>query len=300
MGVIARFAVLLTLVFAAGTARAEGPLSAQLPKKTNLAKLIGEHSGKALVKDALLYGSVSAKTTLLKSGGLRLVKKKVYDRVQHPETGKIYKLKDKWTVDYKWEVNSRLRIVSGIVRKKMYRSIEKTLGGFPFFEEYSKYLDWDEWRTTSNKNQTVLSTQKVLGGKVTDSESFEYEPNAVPIPVLELALAAAARHGLTSFDLDVLLPDGSAHGLDVTARSSKNLASVNGEYPFPASVRKMLKLDHPATVFEIRLSSPVKRLFYPHRFYLAYAKSSRNFLGFWGGKPGVVEYRYAFNSALKP
>lgn len=276
-------------------ARAHADLYEQLPADGSWAAMFDGTDARARVKDGLLIGLASERAARLPDGNLQVRRDKTYYRVKHPKTGKVVKLPDPWRVHATLVLTPALRLLRARTTVHFPTSIDRALD-YPFSEELGQYFDWDEARTTASQGGTRLTLTLLKHGAVLRTESYDYEPDDIPIEIIGLALGPAIQRRIDHFDFDLLLPDGSTHGVRADVHRVNQLAPYAKGYPIPKS---LLSIGGPKAVVTMRLSSPLKYLLFPYKFYLVYdADDPADVLALWGGKPD--EHLQAFKIAPKP
>lgn len=285
----------LLLLSAPGGVRAHDDLIEQLPRGSRYTDGFDGGAPRAAVRDGFLHGHGRESHRLLADGRLQVDRIKVYTRVAHPETHRLVPLPDKWTVRQRIVLSPELRLVSSDTRLDFHRSIDRALTDYRFSEEHPRYFEWDHSRIRAVAGGAKLRHVRTRGGQPVDDETYDYPPNALPIEVVGIALSAAILNRLRSFEYDILLPGGSTHGIKVDVRRTDDLTGYAKGYGLPKRFQDHLKPGQDLLVMDMRLSSPVKKLVFPHHFYIAYLRDRpQEVIAFWGGKPG--EHVYAFRT----
>ena len=282
---------LCILAAASGTARAHDELHEQLPAAGRWSALFGDSRSKAQVKDGLLLGVGHERTELLPNGNLRVFRTKTYHRVKHPETGKVVRLPDRWRVRTSLLLSPALRLIRGKTTLDFHKSVAEALG-YPFSEELERYFEWDEARVTATRDGRRLTRKLLLRGEVVESETYDYERDDVPLEIIGMLISVAVDQKVDRFDFDLLVPGGATHEVQAETHRVRDASRFTDGYPVP---RGALKPSGDKAVVVMRLSSPVKYLIFPHKFYLVYdATEPSKALGLWGGDPD--EHLQAFRA----
>lgn len=283
------------LVIAAGDAGAADVPIAHLPRGGEWAKLFDGTQPRAELRDGPFRGHGHERRQMLPDGGLRAMRVKVYTHVEHPDTHRVVKLKDRWTVTSVMDLTPALRLARETVRLDFRKSIDEVLGGYKFTEEHDDFFEWDEMRVRAQAGGTKLARTQILRGKVVEDEVYDYGADDVPMEIVGLVLSAAVKRGLREFDFDLLVPGGSTHGVHAVMHTTRDMRPYGRGYGFPRRLQDRLKATQEIALLEMRLASPVKYLLYPHKFYLAYERAApQNVVAFWGGEPG--KHLYAFRT----
>lgn len=249
----------------------------------------------ASVRDGFLYGTGRERHSVLPNGRLRIERIKTYTRVQHPETRRLIKLREPWTVRQVLVLSPSLRLLSATTKLDFKKSIDDVLEGYRFSEEHERFFEWDSSSTQAVDGGTRLRRVQRSGKEVIEDETYDYPRDAVPIEIVGVALTAALQNRIDAFEYDLLLPGGSTHGVKVDVVRTRDLRPFAREYRLTGRFAKALQPGHMMAVMDMRLASPIKKLVFPHHFYMAYlADRPEQLVAFWGGKPG--EHMYAFRT----
>lgn len=283
------------LVFGASDAGASDVSIAQLPRGGEWARLFAGSEPHADVRDGYFRGFAYERRQLLPDGGLRVMRVKIYTHVEHPDTHRVVKLKDRWTATSVMDLTPALRLARETMRLDFRKSIDDVLDGYEFTEEHDDFFEWDEMRVRALGGGTKLARTQILRGKVVLEEVYDYGADDVPVEIVGLVLSAAVKRGLRAFDFDLLMPGGSTHGIHAVVHTTRDLRPYGKKYGFPRKVQERLQSSEDVALLEMHLASPVKYLLYPHKFYLAYERAApENAIAFWGGEPG--KHLYAFRT----
>lgn len=283
------------LVFGASDAGASDVSIAQLPRDGEWARVFDGTEPHADVRDGYFRGHAYERRQRLADGGLRVMRVKVYTHVEHPDTHRVVKLKDRWKVTSVMDLTPALRLARETMRLDFPKSIDGVLGRYKFTEEHEDFFEWDEMRVRALAGGTKLARTQILRGKVVEDEVYDYGVDDVPVEIVGFVLSAAVKRGLRAFDFDLLFPGGSTHGVHAVTHKTRDLRPYGRAYGFPRSVQGRLQTTQEVALLEMRLASPVKYLLYPHKFYLAYERAApENVVAFWGGEPG--KHLYAFRT----
>lgn len=287
--------LLACAALSAGGAGASDTSIADLPRGGDWARAFDGTEPHADLRDGYFRGFGHERRQRLDNGGLRVLRVKVYTHVEHPETHRVVKLKDRWTVTSVMDLTPALRLERETVRLAFRKSIDEVLDGYEFTEEHDDFFEWDEMRVRALAGGTKLARTKILGGRIVEEDVYDYGPDDVPMEIVGLVLSAAVKRGLSKFDFDLLIPGGSTHGVRATTHVTRDLTPYGRGYGFSRKFQERMRTHEDVALLEMRLASPVKYLLYPHKFYIAYERAApEHVVAFWGGEPG--KHLYAFRS----
>jgi hypothetical protein len=265
------------------TALAFDSLASRLPRNAPLSAILGSGEARAEVKDGPLLGIGHERVTLLDDGRLRVERTRTYTRLRHPETGRLVKLPEPWRMHSRLTVSSGLRLRRAETRLEFHKSADDVLGDYKLSEERASLFERDRIKVVANAAATKLTRTSSLRGEVVERDSYDYPQDAIPIEVIGLSLSAAVDRRIDRFDFDLLLPGGSTHGVRSVVHRTQDASAFADGYGVP---KRRLPRGEDLAVIEMRLSSPVKYMFFPHKFYIVYAASEpRRQLALWGGDP---------------
>ena len=275
-------AVVLAACFSAGHGRAETSLLARIGKDPRLADVFPDYEARAEVQDGFLLGTGTERLRKLPDGKLQVERTRRYTRVRDVESGRIAALPEPWNARSTVIVLPSLRLVSADTRLSFKRS-----GDGVFKEEkLSEQHDWlfgvDRTTLRASPNGRRLTAASYLGGKVKESETYDYPAEATPLEIVGMLLSAAVAHRLDAFEFE-LLAGGSSHGVRAQTYRTRDLRRFAKGYRVPKS---RLIANEPQAVVDLRLASPVKYVFFPHHFYMAFSAAEPwKLTALWGGDP---------------
>jgi hypothetical protein len=127
-----------------------------------------------------------------------------------------------------------------------------------------------------------LSYQVFLGDKRVKSENYDYPADSVPLELVGLLLTVAVQRQLDTFDF-ALLVGSDTHGVRAQTHRTRDLRRWAQGYRLPKS---RLVANETQAVVDMRLASPIKYIFFPHHFYMAFSVREPWKLNLlWGGDP---------------
>jgi hypothetical protein len=266
----------------ASGARAFEALMPRLPDVARRSELFGGRDVRAQVKDGYLIGIGLEHNEVLPDGRLQITRTRTYRSVKHPETGKVYPLSEPWRMHTTLLLSPSLRLIETETRVEFHRSIDKALG-YPFSKKFEALFAWDRARTVANRRGDKLTRTLTLGKRVVESDTYDYPNDAVPLEIVSTVLSLAVKNHVPSFDFELLLPGGATHGINARVHRTNDLKRYAKGYTVPlARVPQVGEL----AVIDMNLASPVKRVFFPHHFFLVYASADpADLVALWGGDP---------------
>jgi hypothetical protein len=258
-------------------------LFSRLAADRSLVARFPEGESHADVEEACLLGVGTERLTHLPDGTLRLERSRVYTRVRRPDTGQLATLPEPWEVSASLIVRPSLRLISADTRFRFKRSGDSVFPGYKLSEHEAWMFDHDHSVIRTSPDGQRMTHQEWDHGKLSKSESYAYPPHSVPLELIGLLLSAAVQHQVDQFNFELLVPGGSAHGVSAQIHRTRDIR------PFAKGYRILpnhLVARETLAVVDLRLSSPIKYLFFPHHFYLAYSlREPWKLMMLWGGEP---------------
>jgi hypothetical protein len=262
----------------ASAAQAYDELNTRLPDGKAWSQLFEGEDARAQVKDGLLLGTGREQTKLLNDGRLRVERSKVYTRVKHPDSGAVVSLKPPWKVRSVIELSPSLRLRKSETWLDFHPEVDEAIR-----DEFERFFEWDHARTVASADGRELTHVLWKDGKAVEHERYDYEADDVPLEIVGLTVALAVQRGIAHFDFDLLIPGGSTHGVRADVHHVRTARRFAQGYRVP---REHLTGDGELAVVEMRLSSPVKYLLFPHEFYMVFeTKRPTRLRAMWGGDP---------------
>ncbi|MDD9967829.1 MAG: hypothetical protein OXR73_16455 [Myxococcales bacterium] len=268
----------------AGAAFAYDSLFVQLRTQNGLSKLFPSGKSRARIEDGPLLGFGTERTIVLPDGRLRIDQNRVYNKLRNPETGRVAELPEKWKMTVRLVLSPTLRLLEADTRARFHKSADKIFEDYHISEEQEDLFEVDHYRVVADRSGKHLTTTSYLRGKQTKSDTYDYPADSIPIEIAGYGLAAAIDRKVERFNFDLLLPDGSTHGIRAVVHRTRDLSRFAKGYPIPGH---QLRRPKQVAVVEMRLDSPIKYMLFPHRFYFIYAAADPGrLLALWGGEPG--------------
>jgi hypothetical protein len=279
---VAHIVVLLTLSLVAGVAYAFQPLVERLPRDARRSELFANRGQRARVKDGPLIGRGHERSALAADGRLLVERTRTYLRVTHPDTGKVFELPEPWHMRSKLVLSPSLRLIETTTTLSFHRSIDRAMG-YPFSEEFDNLFEWNRVHTVASRAGDRLTRTATLDGKLVERDSYGYPRDAIPIEIVALVLAHAVKNRVTDFDFELLLPGGDRHGIASRVHRTRDVARFAKGYRVPLA---QMGSAGELAVVDMWLASPIKRVFFPHHFYLVYSSENpAELVALWGGDP---------------
>jgi hypothetical protein len=238
---------------------------------------------RAEVNDGFLLGTGSEIIRSLPDGRLRVERTRIYTRVRDTESGRIATFPEAWRVDSVLTVLPSLRLVAADTRMSFKRSGDTVFKGSRLSERHEWLFEVDRTRLIATPDGRRLSFERFKGTKRVESETYDYPTNAIPIELVNMFVSVAVQRNLDNFDFEMLLPGGTTHGVRAQTHRTRDLRRFAEGYRVAKS---RLVVDEPLAVVDMHLASPLKYVFFPHHFFLAFSTREPWKLNLiWGGDP---------------
>lgn len=276
----------LLAVFAlsgARTAYAYDSLFARVPQDHSLGRAIGDYEARAEVQDGFLLGTGRERVSTLPDGKMVIERVRRYTHARRKDTQAVAKLPEPWRVNATYWLEPNLRLIAADTRWNFPKS------GDTVFPDYilSEHHDWlfkkDRTLLRATEQGRRLQLQVFLQGKEVESKIYDYPEKAAPIEVLGLYLAVAVQRGIDKFEFDLIVPGGTVHGVRSQIHHTRDVRRFSKGYRVP---KDRLQAKEPLAVVDMHLASPIKYLFFPHHFYMAFSTTQPSkLMMMWGGDP---------------
>jgi hypothetical protein len=262
----------------------------RMPQDQTWASVLGEYESRAQVEDDFMIGVGTEHVHKLPDGKLSVERKVVYTHVRRNDTKAVAQLPEPWTATGKFLLEPNLRIVRGETKLQMARSGDTVFRDYKLSEHHDWLYKFDQTVLRSYANGRRLQLQEFRAGKVTDTKNYDYPPNSAPLEVIGLYIAVAVQRGLEQFDFDLVAPGGDVHGIRTNVVRTRDVSRFSEGYSVP---KDKLQAKEPLAVVDMRLASPIKYLFFPHHFYMAFsAREPTKLMMVWGGDPSAQLQAY--------
>jgi hypothetical protein len=279
LGVCA-LALLATIGLAARSAALEAKQSAQ----TVAQWLFPRGQASANVHEGPLFGRGQESIEHRPDGGLHIVRTREYLRARDPESSRVVDLPEPWRVRSTLEVSAKLRLLRADTTLWFHRSLDRALGRNASDDDFAPFFEWDRMVVSSDAAGNELHALTTRGKRTVTSERYAYPGNGVPLEIVGLVMSLAVAQHRNEFELELLLPDGSEHGVSARVHRVRDATPFGAGYEIPA--RSLQRDGRELAVVDLWLTSPFKRLLFPHHFYFMYeAARPSDLLAIWGGDP---------------
>ncbi|HEX4355548.1 MAG TPA: hypothetical protein VHZ95_21630 [Polyangiales bacterium] len=255
-----------------------------LDHRESFAAQIPDGESHAEVADGFLLGTGVERIRHLPDGTLRIDRSRTYTRIRHPDDShRFATLPEPWFAQATLIVQPNLRLVRADTRFQFKRSGDAIFPGYKLSEHEGWLFDHDHSVLRTSPDGTRMTHQEFDHGKVEANETYDYPSKSVPLELIGLQLSAAVARKLDQFDFELLVPGGSSHGVRATVHRTRDVRAFAKGYPIAP---RHLTSPEMLAVIDLRLSSPVKYLFFPHHFYFAYSVAEPwKLMMLWGGDP---------------
>jgi hypothetical protein len=273
---------LLMLVSASG-AHAYDSWFERIGSDRALLKLFPASESKAEVHDGFLLGTGTETLRPLPDGRLQIERTRVYTRVRDTENGRIATLPEPWRARSVLTVLPSLRLVAADTQLWFKRSGDGVFPGQSLSKKHDWLFEVDRTRMIAAADGRHLTYETYRSGKRLKSERYDYPADAVPFELIGMFLSVAVARHLDRFDFELLVPGGSTHGVRVETHVTRDLRKFAAGYQVP---KVRLTTAEPVALLDLHLASPVKYLFFPHHFYMAFStREPWKLTMLWGGDP---------------
>jgi hypothetical protein len=272
----------LALCLVASPSRAYESIFDRLGNDPKLSRIFPEYDARAEVQEGFLIGTGTEKIRHLPDGRLRIERTRNYTRVRDTETGRIATLPEPWLGRSVLTVTPNLRLQAADTWIQFKRSGDGVLPGEKLSERYDWVFKVDHTSLRATADGKHLNYRVFLGGKPVKNESYDYPSHSVPLELVGLLLTVAVQRQLDTFDFDLVVGDDT-HGVRAQTHRTRDIRRYAKGYRLPKS--RMVATD-PLAVVDMRLASPIKYVFFPHHFYMAFSvKEPWKLTLLWGGDP---------------
>jgi hypothetical protein len=249
----------------------------------DLVGLFDAVEARAEVEDGFLIGTGSERVRHLPDGKLEVTRTRHYTRVRHPDKKRIAVLPQPWEATSTLLLEPSLRLLRSDTRLHFDPAADGVFPGTKLSDAHDWLFKLDRTLTRAVEAGRRLEQQTYLNGKVIASERYDYPAKATPLEIVGLYLSIAVARRIEQFDFDLLVPGGSVHGVRAEIHRTRDVRRYAQGYRVPAP---RLVSQVPLAVVDMRLASPVKYLFFPHHFFMAYdERTPSQLVMMWGGDP---------------
>jgi hypothetical protein len=257
-------------------------LTADKHADQTLAASLADYEAHADVQDGFLIGTAVERLRHQPDGKLVLERTRRYTQIRHPDTHAIAKLPQPWEASATFLLDSSLRVLHGDTRLRFYRSGDTVFPGYKF----SDHLDW-LFKVDHTQLRAVagdkLESQSFQQGKLQSSARYDYPHDVAPLEIVALYLSVAVQRHIEQFDFQLLVSGGDTHGIRAQVHRTRDPARYASAYHLP---KARLVASETLAMVDLRLASPVKYLFFPHHFFMAFSeREPAKLMMMWGGAP---------------
>jgi hypothetical protein len=252
---------------------------------SSLGNLFPDSRACADVQDGFLRGEGCETVRRLPGGQLSILRRRVYTSVRRTDTNAVALLPEPWMAVSNVLVDPRLRLVRADTRYDFKRTGDAAFVDYRLSEKHAWLFESDRSVVNAIDGGRRLQLQELKQGKIIKQSAYDYPPNSAPVELIALYLSVAVARGIDRFDFDLLVPGGDTHGVRSQITRTRDLARFAQGYKLPAH---QLQTAEPLAVVDMRLASPIKYLFFPHHFFMAFAVDHPDrLMMMWGGDPNT-------------
>jgi hypothetical protein len=249
----------------------------------SLAALFPDSEARADVQDGFLIGQGSERIRHLPDGRLLIERRRHYTSVRRTDTHAVAKLPEPWSASASVLVDASLRLIQADTRYDFKRTGDAAFPDYRLSEKHAWLFDNDRSLVRATDHGRRLQLQEIKQGKIIKQSAYDYPPDSAPLELIGLYLSVAVARGIDRFDFDLLVPGGDTHGVRSQITRTRQLARFAQGYKLPG---ERLQTTEPLAVVDMRLASPIKYLFFPHHFFMAYSVDHPDrLMMMWGGDP---------------
>lgn len=263
-------------------AAAYDSLFARMKADASLAKIFPDGVAQADIQEGLLIGTGTEQLKHLPDGRLSVIRKRHYTAVRRPDTKQVAQLPKPWEATTTLVLEPSLRLVHADTRVSFDKEAGDAL--FPSYklsEEHKWLFESDHAVLKAVDGGRKLQLQRFLRGKGVKQQTVDYPADSAPLDIIGLYLSAAVARGIDRFDFQLLVPGDGTHGIRAQVHRTRDVSKFAEGYRLP---KTRLRAEEPLAVLDLRLASPIKYLFYPHHFFMAFSVARPDqLMMMWGG-----------------
>ena len=272
----------LVLCLVPGVASAYDSLFTRMKTDASLAKIFADGIARADIQEGMLIGTGTEQLSHLPDGRLSLVRKRRYTSLRRPDTEQVARLPAPWQATTTLVLEPNLRLVRADTRVSFdQQAADALFPDYQFSDEHKWLFETDHAVLSAVDQGRKLRIQRFLMGKGVKQQTIDYPPDSAPLDIMGLYLSAAIARGIDRFDFQLLIPGDGTHGIRVQVHRTRDLRKFAKGYRLPQA---RLLADETLAVLDMRLASPIKYLFYPHHFFMAFSNDRPDqLMMMWGG-----------------
>ena len=248
-----------------------------------LANAFRDADSEADVQDGFLIGVGSERVRHLPDGRLSVERVRRYTSVRRSDTQAVAKLPEPWEATASILLEPTLRVIRIDTKLNFKRSGDAAFKDYKLSEKHAWLFEADRTLLRSVAAGRRLQLQSFQRGKLLKQDTYDYPGDAIPLEVVGMFLTVAVQRGVDHFDFNLLAPGGDVHGVRSQVTRTRDVRRFAVDYHVP---RERLVTAQPVALVDMRLASPIKYLFFPHHFYMAFSTAHADELDMmWGGDP---------------
>jgi hypothetical protein len=248
-----------------------------------LANAFRDADSEADVQDGFLIGVGSERVRHLPDGRLSVERVRRYTSVRRSDTQAVAKLPEPWEATASILLEPTLRVIRIDTKLNFKRSGDAAFKDYKLSEKHAWLFEADRTLLRSVAAGRRLQLQSFQRGKLQKQDTYDYPADAIPLELVGMFLTVAVQRGVDHFDFNLLAPGGDVHGVRSQVTRTRDVRRFAVDYHVP---RERLVTAQPVALVEMRLASPIKYLFFPHHFYMAFSTAHADELDMmWGGDP---------------
>lgn len=263
-------------------AAAYDSLFVRMKVDASLAAIFPDGVARADIQEGVLIGVGTEQLKHLPDGRLSVIRKRRYTSLRRPDTKQVAQLPQPWEATTTLVLEPNLRLVQADTRTKFDKQAGDALfADYKLSEEHKWLFESDHSVLKAVEGGRKLQQQRFLKGKGVKQQTIDYPADSAPIDTIGLYLSAAVARGVDRFDFQLLVPGDGTHGIRAQVHRTRDVSQFAKGYRLP---KARLRADETLAVLDLRLASPVKYLFYPHHFFMAFSVAHPDqLLMMWGG-----------------
>jgi hypothetical protein len=202
--------------------------------------------------------------------------------VRRLDTQQVAKLPQPWEASSSLVLEPNLRLVQADTRLTFKPEQGDALfADYKLSEEHKWLFESDHSVLKAVDRGRKLQMQQFRQGKLVKEKTIDYPPDSAPVEIVGLYLSAAVARGVDQFDFQLLVPGDGTHGIRAQVHRTRDVSRFAQGFRLP---KARLQVDEPLAVLDMRLASPIKYLFYPHHFFMAFSVAHpEQLMMMWGG-----------------
>jgi hypothetical protein len=215
-------------------------------------------------------------------GRLSVTRKRHYTSLRRLDNQQVAQLPEPWEASSSLVLQPNLRLVQADTRLSFKQEAGDALfADYKLSEEHKWLFESDRTLLKAVDKGRKLQVQRFLRGKLVKEQTIDYPADSAPLEIVGLYLSAAVARGIDRFDFQLLVPGDGTHGIQTQVHRTRDVSRFAQGYRLP---KARLRTDEPLAVLDMRLASPIKYVFYPHHFFMAFSVAHpEQLIMMWGG-----------------